>query len=575
MIDKSLFELAGAKGIFALLLVSALLQGMLVVGQSFSLALALTNLWYAAPLEGQVELLGIFAACFIGRQVVLGLSDIAMARYARARAAELRERLLAEIFETRGRLVAEQGTAAVSESVLEGIDQVENYLHLVLPKIADVALIPLVTLIACFSQNIVSGVILLVLFPVIILFMVLIGQQAQEKAKSQYGVYQQMSNHFIDTLRGLPTLKALGASRGYGSKIFAVSERFRKATVDTLKVATLSGAVLDLVATLGVAAVAMMLGFGLLDGSVALGPALTVLFLAPEYFRPIRSFASDFHASLDGRNALSSINALIAQAKEATPDLPCAAPWSEMSRLGLSGVSCTHDGERPALDGIDLELSGFEKVAIVGMSGSGKSTLVSLLGGFLSPREGEVLLNGGPVDLSQASWQEQVLYLPQEPYLFHASLRDNICFYTPDASDERVQCAVEVMGLTGLVEELPDGLGTVIGSGGRQLSGGQAQRVAFARAFLDDTRRILLLDEPTAHLDIETELELKERMLPLMEGRLVVLATHRLHWLSDMDRVVVLEDGHIVEQGDPKQLEKGTGPLAALVSHSRGGGLDG
>ena len=215
--------------------------------------------------------------------------------------------------------------------------------------------------------------------------------------------------------------------------------------------------------------------------------------------------------------------------------------------------------EHEALSDVSFAVRGFARVGVIGVSGSGKSTLVNLLGGFAAPSAGTVRAAGRQLaDLREPSWQRQVLYIPQDPYLFHATLRDNIVFYRPDADDDEVARAVEVVGLGDLVAELPDG---------------QAQRIALARALLDDSRRILLFDEPTAHLDIETELELKERMLPLMEGRLVVFATHRLHGVHDMDAVLVMEDGRVAEFGAPKELAARDGAYARLASRLEGGAL--
>ena len=294
--------------------------------------------------------------------------------------------------------------------------------------------------------------------------------------------------------------------------------------------------------------------------------------IAPEYFRPIREFAADYHASLDGKNALASIQALVDAPDEAPAELPLPA-WHADARLGLEGVGFSYPGFK-ALEGVTFAAEGFQKVGIVGASGSGKSTLVSLLGGFASPDEGGIDVDGVRAgSLRQATWQSQVAYIPQDPYLFHATLRENLVFYCPDATDDEVARAVEVMGLEGLVDELPCGLDTRIGEGARPLSGGQAQRIALARAFLDRSRRILLFDEPTAHLDIETEMELKERMLPLMEGRLVLFATHRLHWVDDMDLVVVMESGRVAEQGTPEELRAGGGAFARLAAQLEGGAL--
>ena len=200
------------------------------------------------------------------------------------------------------------------------------------------------------------------------------------------------------------------------------------------------------------------------------------------------------------------------------------------------------------------------------MSGAGTTTLINLLGGFLHPTSGTIKIQGQTVKtLNIEDWQKQIIYIPQDPYIFDDTLRNNICFYTPDVSQEQIDKAIEMMGLTSLVAELPDGLDTMIGKGHRQLSGGQAQRIALARAFLDQSRRVLILDEPTAHLDIETELELKERMIPIMKDHLVLFATHRLHWMRQMDYIIVMRHGKIIEQGTYDQLMAKPGYFTDLV----------
>lgn len=343
----------------------------------------------------------------------------------------------------------------------------------------------------------------------------------------------------------------------------------------TLRVATLSSTVLDLFSTFSLAAVAIMLGFRLVDGTLVLFPALLVLILVPEYFKPVRDFASDYHASLDGKNALITIQQLIGQRDEDAAARAARAneavpAWDADARLEVRDLGFSYP-DAAVLHDVSFSVQGFRKVGIVGTSGAGKSTLVNLLGGFAAPTEGALVVNGEDAGtLGCAAWQKQVVYIPQNPYLFHATLRENIAFYAPDAAEGDIERAVRVMGLEDVVAELPDGLDTLIGEGARALSGGQAQRIALARALLDPSRRILLFDEPTAHLDIETELELKERMLPLMEGRLVFFATHRLHWTRDMDLVLVMEDGRIVEAGAPDALLARGGAFARLVSQMGG-----
>ncbi|MEA5019550.1 MAG: thiol reductant ABC exporter subunit CydD [Gordonibacter sp.] len=569
MIDKSLFALPGVKVALLLLVALDLVRVFAVVGQAWALAAAIVGLWNGAPLSDQVGWIALFVGCFVGRQILVYGQQAYLENYAATRADELRTQLLKKVFDGGASVVQAHGTGKVSTLVLEGIDQVETYIRLILPKAVGVVIIPLVLLVWIFPLDWVSGIIAVVAFPFIILYMVILGHTAQDEAAKQHATFQVMSNHFIDSLRGIDTLKLLGRGRAHGASIFGVSERFREATMKTLRVATLSSSVLDLFATASLAAVAIMLGFRLIDGSLAFFPALIVLILVPEYFKPVREFAADYHASLDGKNALVSIQKLIGE-REQSHRLQALPSWDASSTIELQGIGFSYP-DYEALSEVSFRASGFQKVGIVGASGAGKSTLVNLLGGFAYPTQGCVKVGESLLaDLQQPDWQRQTIFIPQAPYIFHASLRDNIAFYRTDADAARIAEAVRIVGLEELVNELPDGIDTVIGEGARALSGGQAQRIALARALLDDSRRILLFDEPTAHLDIETEFELKERMLPLMEGHLVIFATHRLHWMNEMDLILVMEGGRVVQSGTLDQLRSSDGAFCRLVS-SMGG----
>ncbi len=569
MMDRAIFQLPGATKVLALLACLSLVQAFCIVGWAWSLAAVIANLWDAGSLIDQIPWIIVFFAAFLVNQIAEYIKDAYMDSYAFDRAEELRQSLLQRIFVTKSQVIQDNGTGNVTSSVLEGIDQVQSYFRLIFPKIPALVAIPVVILIATVLLDWVSMLILLIAFPVIIMFMIILGRYTQDVAGRQYGTYQMLSNHFVDTLRGIETLKLFGASKRHTSRIFNVSERFREATIKTLRTATLSSFVLDLLAMIATAAIAVMLGLRLLDGSMLLFPALAILFMAPEYFKPIRQFGSDFHASLDGINALKAIQGIISEETK-TEDAVDVPAWNEASCLELKDVGYSYP-EHQALENINMTAVGFKKYGLVGASGAGKSTLTNLLGGFASVDEGSIVLDGKPLsDLKQDGWQRQIAYIPQDPYIFHATLRDNIAFYCPSASESKVEEAARVVGLDELIAELPDGLDTIIGEGARALSGGQAQRIALARALLDDGRRILIFDEPTAHLDIETEMELKERMLPLMKDHLVFFATHRLHWLHDMDEIFILEQGHIADHGTLEELtaQEESGALSRLAAQS-------
>lgn len=582
MFDKRLFALPGAKSAIAWCIATSLLLAALMVGQAAALAWALTLLWGGSALSGVAAQLGAFALCFIGKQAATNIQAKQLELFAAARTEEFRQELSKHLYEGGAPLTQKLGTGAASTLCLDGIDNIEHYLSTALPRTVALVTVPIVLLAVIVFQDWVSALIALLVFPAIILQMVLIGSTAQEEAGKQHREYQRLANHFIDSLRGIDTLKYFGRSNEQADRVYETSEKFRIATMKTLRTATLSGAVLDAFSTISLAAVAVMLGFRLVDGSITLLPALFVLVIMPDYFRPIREFASDYHATLNGKNTLTQVlevlgcSAETAAKKEShTPglqvDAPKLEPWQKLSVLTFEHIGISYEGET-ALKDVSCSFGGFRKYGIVGPSGCGKTTLAQLLAGVVQPTQGSIVVNNHAIEtLSMPSWRKQVAYLPQSPHIFSTTLRNNLTFYQPDATEEEIAHALELVGLTSLVTELPKGLDTVAGEGGRSLSGGQSQRVALARAVLHRTCLVLVFDEPTAHLDIETEWELKQRMLPLMEGKLVFFATHRLHWLSEMDEILLLEDGQVRDFGSYEALSKANS-FAYLSSNEKEGG---
>lgn len=568
MIDKQIMKLPGMKQLLGLLAGLSFLQALFIIGQAYGLARAITGLWEGRPLEEQWGWILLFFCSFIARQAVIYFRSKRLDDYSYQQAADLRDQLLEKLFRVGPQIAQQQGTGNVTTMVLEGINQVENYLKLILAKIMNMSIIPWVILALVFYLDWESGLVLLLVFPLIIIFMIILGYAAQSKAEKQYRTFQLLSNHFIDSLRGIDTLKLFGVSKKYGKSIFASSERFRKATMASLKVGILSTFALDFFTTLSIAVVAVLLGLRLINEGILLFPALTILILAPEYFLPIRDFSSDYHATLDGKNAMTAVTEILHQPEAQVPAVTVPR-WQEDAQLTIDQLAFSYE-EKAALTDINLNVTGFKRIGIIGLSGSGKSTLINTLSGFLVPDSGEITLGGAKTTaFRQASWQEQLIYIPQNPYIYRLTLQENVAFYQPTATKEAVLKAIEVAGLTELLAELPQGLDTMLGEGERHLSGGQAQRIALARAFLDQQRKILLFDEPTAHLDIETEVALKERMLPLMENRLVFFATHRLHWMEEMDEIIVMDQGRIVEQGTLAQLQQKQGAFTELVNGMR------
>lgn len=567
MIDQHLFKLDGAGAIVRRLAVLEVLQAFLIIGQALSLSMVLTILWQGKKLNWLYLLL--FALCFTSRQLNDWFQDKMLDHYSNQESEKLRQKLLSKVFNEGQVLVQKQGTGSLITMALDGIDEVRNYIKLIYNKVLTMMIVPVLLFIAMFFVNWQCALILLIMYPLIVLFMIILGHAAQDKAIKQFGNFQILSNNFIDSLRGIDTLKYLGLSKRYSTSIFHLSENFRRKTMAVLRVAMLSTFALDFFTTLSIAVIAVYLGFNLLNDKITLFPALAILILAPEYFLPIRNFAGDFHATLNGKNAFHRINELIKAPKEPVEELQLSQ-WSQDDQLTIKDMNFKYE-KGSKIGPISLNIHGYEKVGVIGMSGSGKSTLINLLSGFLTPKNGEITIQKQDAKtLNIPDWHKQLIYIPQNPYVFTASLRDNVAFYTPKASDDEIKQAIHVVGLDDLVKELPDGLDTIIGQGKRVLSGGQAQRIALARAFLDQQRKVMIFDEPTAHLDIETEVDLKKKMLPLMKDHLVIFATHRLHWTKEMDYILVMDHGKLVEQGTFDELGKKNGYFVKLIEKMRG-----
>ncbi len=572
MLDKRIFKFSGARQVLVWLTLLAGIQGFAIIGQGRFLSRTIVALWQGKPFATITNLIIIFALAYVVRQLMTVAKEYVLTPFADRVTQQLQQALLTKYTTLGPQVIASEGTGKSVTLLLEGLTKVHDYISLVLIKTVDMMVIPWIILAYLYTIHWEQATFLLFIYPVIVLFMIILGLAAQGKADREYETFNQLSNHFIDSMRGLTTLKQLGLSKKYADNIFEVSEQHRVAVVNTLKIAILSTFALDFFTTLSIAIVAVFLGLSLLDGQISFLPALTMLVLAPEYFLPIRNFANDYHATLNGKNSLADIlNSLDQTTIAPTSQIALPAGWQQQDQLTLQDVNFTYGNAAHAtLADINLSVKGYQKVALIGESGSGKSTLLNLLGGF-NVGSGSIQINQAPVaDLRDQGWQSNVMTLPQKPYIFHATLRDNLCFYSQTATDDQLVQALQTVGLMTWFEQLPSRLDTIIGEGALQVSGGQAQRLGLARILLDDQRRILLLDEPTAHLDIETEALLKEKMLPLFEHKLVFFATHRLHWLKQMDWIVVMRQGKIVEQGTLSDLYTNDSYFVELEKAMRG-----
>jgi ATP-binding cassette, subfamily C, bacterial CydD len=443
--------------------------------------------------------------------------------------------------------------AELAAAAVQGVDSLEPYFARYLPQLILAGIVPLLVLIWTSTVDLVSTLIMLVTLPLIPLFTALIGRATGARTRDRWQALARLSSHFLDVVRGLPTLRAFNRGAAQAERIAATSEDYRITTMQVLRLAFLSGAVLDLIATLATALVAVSLGIRLTQGGIGLRPALTVLLLTPELYAPLRALAAQFHASADGLAAAGRIIDLIGTPTAAPAvdrrDLPL---WEV---LRLEGVSVAYpDRGGLALDDFDLELHRGEVVALVGASGAGKSTVAALVLGLRTPDRGHVTVDGTDLtDIDLAAWRRDIGWLPQRPTLLRRSIRDNIGLgllasapaqvLQPAAIDRAVRGAAILAGADEFIADLRGGYGTVVGEGARSLSAGETRRTALARA-LAGHASLLVLDEPTANLDTTSAALVTAGIRKAAQdtGCAVLLIEHRVEAAAAADRIVRLAD---------------------------------
>ena len=476
-------------------------------------------------------------ALVLGARVLAGaLQDLVSRRTAARVKHELRTRVLRHIADLGPRWLSGQRSGELATLMGAGTEQVDAFFAQYLPQLVLAVCVPLAVLVSLARIDWPSAVVVFVTLPLLPLFLSLVGRHTRVQTARQWRRLVELGGHFLDVVQGLPTLRIFGRAQAQVTVLRRLTDEHRLATVRTLRTAFLSALVLELVATLSVAVLAVSVAFRLLRGDLDLERSLVVLLLAPEAFLPLRAVGTAFHAALAGVTAAGSAFEVIEQAA-AVPYRGSCVPSTR--RIVLDGVGVHADG-RAGLDHLDLAVAEGETVVLQGPSGSGKSTVLALLLGLAVPTSGCVVVDG--VDLRDVDldlWRAQVAWVPQVPHLFATSVADNIRLGRPGATDEQVRRAARDACALAFVEALPEGFDTVLGEGGAGLSVGQSRRVAVARALLGDAP-LLLLDEPTAGLDPDTEEQLARTLDQSCRGRTVILATHRPGLLSARHRVVTL-----------------------------------
>ena len=451
--------------------------------------------------------------------------------------------------------------------ITKGVDKLDVYLTSFIPQFGLLITIPLVLVIFTFINDWISGLIFLFTAPLIPFFMILIGKIADKENKKQWQVFQKLAVYMADLLPGLLVVKAYNQTQRQLKQVEENGEKFSEATLKVLKIAFISAFMLEFIATISIAIIAVNIGLRLLYGQVSFLPAFFCLLVAPQFYQPFRQFGSAFHEAMNGIVASSEIYKLI-QAAPNNKQKNIVLEMEKAPQIIFENVDFSYKNDENVLKDLNFTIKAGSQVVLTGANGAGKSTIFKLLLKLLDVKSGKILIDGKNLyDIDEQSWLNNIGWVAQEPYVFKSSLRENITLGRV-CSKMQLERVIQLVNLTEFIEKQEHGYDSIVG-GAINLSSGQKRRLGLARALLCNPK-VLLLDEPMENLDSKNE-ELIKSVLEKLKGKVtVIIIAHRRQTIEAADKIIILDKGTIKEYGSAEELKKTNSYYHQLLNRLEG-----
>ncbi|MFN2395734.1 MAG: thiol reductant ABC exporter subunit CydD [Bacteroidales bacterium] len=555
-IHRRLFRLAiNVHGFFTGLTIISFLSAGIVILQMYLLSRIIADVFISGEILRTDLYLYLFVTIII-RSLLIWIRE----RFAQSNSVKIKSSLKKELFNKILILgpsyTRVSKTGGLAATVTDGTDKLDDYFTRYIPSVIHIIILPAVIIGFTLYLDWISGLIMLFTAPLILFFMWLIGTYAKKLTQNQWKELSSLSSHFLDVIQGLKTLKIFGSSQRESHDVDTKSNRFRIITMNVLKVAFLSGMVLELAASISIALVAVQVGIRLIEGMLTYQPGLFILLLAPEFYLPFRTLGSHHHAGMEGAAAAEEIFRIKDyQTYKPTNSEKLSKSINQPPLISFKDVTYTYKGnDYPAIRQINCTLNPGTLTAAVGPTGAGKSTFANLLLGYLRVQKGTILINNIPLDqIDPDNWHKHLAYVPQHPHFFRGTIMQNLLMANPDADLNQVIFAAKEAGAHQFIEKLPKSYHTELSEDAVNLSGGERQRLAIARALLKEAP-LLILDEPTSNLDPESEQLISDAMNRITRNRSTLVIAHRLNTIRRADNILVFSEGRINESGRHEDL---------------------